>query len=151
MQILYSYFRYNSSLFLGCALFIVCCKIISYRKMYIGKFVRRTSLFWLHALLSMSLFVSFSLLFPKWRTNWIGPTKIHNIDTGGILCVVSWYHIMSEWLNKVCTPPPLSAGERRLILQPNSQKGRLDRTSTFRSGFLGKRGVAFFMGVAIFT
>ena len=28
VQILYSYFRYTGSLFLGCALFVACCNII---------------------------------------------------------------------------------------------------------------------------
>ena len=42
-------------------------------------------------------------------------------------------------------PPSLSAGE--LSLQPNFQKGGggLDRTSSFRAGLLGKRGMTFFM------
>ena len=51
VQILYSYFRYTRSLFLGCALFVACCNIIraswetkrekslSYRKKYIKGFV----------------------------------------------------------------------------------------------------------------
>ena len=39
-----------------------------------------------------------------------------------------------------------------LSLQPNLQKGGLDRTSTFRGGLLGKRGVTFRGGcVAIVT
>ena len=33
-----------------------------------------------------------------------------------------------------------------LNLQPNFQKGGLDRTSVFRGGLLGKRGVTFFRG-----
>ena len=151
MQILYSYFRYDGSVFLGCALFVVCCKIISYRKMYIGKFVRRTSLFWLHALLSMSLFVSFSLPFPKWRTNWIGPIKIHNIDMGGILCVVSWYHIMSKWLNIVCTPPRFLQGRGGWASNQILKKGGLTGPQLLEVGCWERGGVAFFRGVAIFT
>ena len=44
-------------------------------------------------------------------------------------------------------PPPFCGG---LSLQPNFQKGGVDRTSTFRGGLLGKRWVAG-DGVAIFT
>ena len=47
-----------------------------------------------------------------------------------------------------CAPSPptphLSAGE--LSLQPNFQKVVFDRTSTFRGGFLGKRGMTFSSG-----
>ena len=44
--------------------------------------------------------------------------------------------------------PPLSAegGGGGLSLQPNFQKGVLDKTSTFRGGLLGKTGVTFFRG-----
>ena len=69
------------SFFLGCALIVAGCNIIraswetkmerlSYRKKYIEEFVRWTSHFWLHALLSMSVFVAFfvcSLHLPKCR------------------------------------------------------------------------------------
>ena len=50
-------------------------------------------------------------------------------------------------------PPFLLWGGGGLNLQSNFQKGRerLDRTSTFRGGLLGKRGVNFFRGAAIFT
>ena len=49
----------------------------------------------------------------------------------------------------VCTPPPfVLAGGEGLNFQPNFQKGegRLDRTSNFRGGLLGKRKVTFFRG-----
>ena len=61
------------------------------------KNVWRTSLFWLHVLLSMSLFIAFFVYsFPlsKWRTCWTVPIKIHNIAMEGILCD----DIMSERL-----------------------------------------------------
>ena len=100
VQILYSYFRYTGRLFLGYALFVARCNTIrtswetkkerlSYRKKYIEEFVWEISLFWLHALLSMSFFVAFLVYsLPKWRTCWIAPIKIHNIAMGGILCDV---------------------------------------------------------------
>ena len=56
------------------------------KKNCIEEFVWGTSLFSLHALLSMSLFIAFfvySLPLSKWRTCWI---KIHNIAIEGILC-----------------------------------------------------------------
>ena len=51
----------------------------------------------------------------------------------------------------LCTPPlppPLfcSGVGGKLSLQPNLKKGGLDRTSTFRGGLLGKRGVNFLRG-----
>ena len=47
-------------------------------------------------------------------------------------------------------PPPLSA--LVMSLQPNFQKGGLDRTSTFRGGLLGKRGWHYSGGEgAVFT
>ena len=99
-QMWYSYFRYTFRLFLECVLFVGHCNIIkaswetkkerlSYRKKYIEGFVRGTSLFWLHVLLSMSFFVAFpvySLPLPKWRTCWMSHIKIHNIAMVGILC-----------------------------------------------------------------
>ena len=45
----------------------------------------------------------------------------------------------------VCTPLFLRRGGG-LSLQPNFQKGVLDKTSTFRGGLLGKTGVTFFRG-----
>ena len=45
-------------------------------------------------------------------------------------------------------------GEGGLNVQPNFQKGGLDRISTFRGGLLGKSGVTFFKrggGGSIFT
>ena len=62
---------------------------LSYRKKSIEKSVWRTSRFRLHALLSVSFFVTFfvyCLSLPKWRTCWMDPTKIHNIAMAGILC-----------------------------------------------------------------
>ena len=62
----------------------------AHRKMWV-----RTWLFWLHVLLSMSLFVAFfvySVPLPKWRTCWMSPIKIRNITMGGIL----YDDIMSE-------------------------------------------------------
>ena len=68
VQILYCYFRYTDMLFLTCVLFVACCNIVraswetkkerlSHRKKYVEEFVWMTSLFWLHALLSMSFFL----------------------------------------------------------------------------------------------
>ena len=52
---------------------------------------------------------------------------------------------MSHVLKRHSVTPSLSAGE--LSLHPNFQKGGgLDRTSTFRGGLLGKRGMTFFKG-----
>ena len=62
---------------------------MSYRKKYIEESVWGTSLFWMHALLSMSLFVTFfvyCLPFSKWRISWMVHIKISNIAMGGILC-----------------------------------------------------------------
>ena len=50
---------------------------------------KRTSFFWLQALLSIMSFVAFffySFPFSKGHTRWIAPIKIHNVLTGGILC-----------------------------------------------------------------
>ena len=44
-----------------------------------------------------------------------------------------------------CAPPPISAGGG-LSLQPNFQKGGLDRISTFRGRLLEKSRVTFFRG-----
>ena len=60
-------------------------KIQLQKKNCIEEFVWGTSLFSLHAFLSMSLFIAFfvySLPLSKWRTCWI---KIHNIAIEGIL------------------------------------------------------------------
>ena len=47
----------------------------------------------------------------------------------------------------VCTPLSVGGwGVGGLNLQPNYQKGGLDRTSTFRGQLLGKRGGDFFRG-----
>ena len=74
VQIWYSYFRYTARPILGYALFVARCNTIrtswetkkerlSYRKKCIEEFERGISLFWLHALLSMS-FCCFLRLFP---------------------------------------------------------------------------------------
>ena len=46
--------------------------------------------------------------------------------------------------------PTLFCRGEQLNLLPNFQKGGLDRTC-FRGGFLGKRWVKFYTGVAVFT
>ena len=100
VQIWYGYFRYTVRLFLGCALLLAHSNIsraswetkkerFSYRKKYIWEFAWGTSLFWLHAFLSMSLSVAFFVFFlplPKEATCWMTPIKIHNIAMVGILC-----------------------------------------------------------------
>ena len=58
-------------------------------KKYIEEFVWVTSLFWMHTLLSMSLFIAFfvySLHISKWHSCSMVPTKIHNIAMEGIQC-----------------------------------------------------------------
>ena len=63
-------------------------KIELQKKVHI-RICMRTSLFWLHALVSMSLCVAlFIYTFPlaKWYTWWMALIKIHNIAMGGILC-----------------------------------------------------------------
>ena len=65
---------------------------MSYRKKYIEEFVWWASLFWLYALLSMSIFVAFlmySFPLPKLRTCLMAPIKIHNIAMG-VFCVMAW-------------------------------------------------------------
>ena len=61
-------------------------------------------------------------------------------------------NIHSKLLNNHSVHPHLSAGEG-FNLQPNFQKGGgLDRTSSFRGGLLGKKGLIYSGGgVAIFT
>ena len=57
------------------------------------EFVWETSLFWLHALLSMLFFVAFfvySLPLPKWRTCWMAPIKIHNISMMVFCVMILW-------------------------------------------------------------
>ena len=102
VQIWCSYFRYTGRLFLGCAVLLAHGNIIralwqtkkerlSYRKTYIEEFVWGTSLFWLHALLSMSFSVAFfvfSLPLPNCRTCRMAPVKVHNIAIVRILCDV---------------------------------------------------------------
>ena len=49
------------------------------------------------------------------------------------------------------TPGPMKKAICENLGQVFKKWGWLDRTSTFRGGLLGKRGVTFFRGVAIFT
>ena len=100
VQIWYGFFRYTGRFFLGCALLIAHCNIsraswetkkerLSHRKKYTGELAWGTSLFWLHAVFSMSLpvaFFIFSLPLPKEPTCWMAAIKIHNIVMVGILC-----------------------------------------------------------------
>ena len=102
---LYNYFTYTGRLFFGCGLSVALCNInrascetkkerLNYRKKYIEECVWGTSLFWLHAPLSMSFFVAFfvySLPYLKWRTCWMTP-MIHSVVMDVILCD----NIMSE-------------------------------------------------------
>ena len=98
VQILYSYFRYTGRLFLGYALFVARCNTIrtswetkkerlSYRKKYIEEFVWGISLFWLHALLSMSFCCFLRLHSPSSQAMPLrnDPYKDTNIAMGGIL------------------------------------------------------------------
>ena len=99
VQILYSYFRYTGRLFLGYALFVARCNTIrtswetkkerlSYRKKCIEEFVWGISLFWPHALLSMS-FCCFLRLLPSPSQVihlWNGCYKDTYIAMSGILC-----------------------------------------------------------------
>ena len=58
-------------------------------KKCIEEFVWGTSLFWLHALISISLFIGFfvySLPHSTWRTCWMVLMEINNIAMEGILC-----------------------------------------------------------------
>ena len=106
VQILYSYFRCTSRLFLGCALFVARCNIIrapretkkkrlSYRKKCKEEFVCGTSRFWLNTLLSMSIYVDFFIyLLPplKWRVaEW--PVSIYVVLLWVVFCV------MMSWVN----------------------------------------------------
>ena len=62
---------------------------MSFRKKYIEEFVWVTSLFWMHTLLSISLFIAFfiySLHISKWHSCSMVPTKIHNIAMERIQC-----------------------------------------------------------------
>ena len=99
MQILYSYFRYTGRLFLGYALFVARCNTIrtswetkkerlSYRKKCIEGFVWGISLFWLHALLSMSFCCFLRLHLPPSQVTHFrnGSYKDTYIGMSGILC-----------------------------------------------------------------
>ena len=103
---LYSYFIYTGRLFFGCPLFVAHCNImgafcetkkerLSYRKKYIEQFVWRKSLFWLHALLSISFFIAFFVYFfpyPKWSTCWMTPER-YKVLLWVLFCV------MILWVN----------------------------------------------------
>ena len=102
-QISCSYFRYTGRLFLGCLLFVAHCNTIrassktkkerlSYRKKYVEEFEWGISLFWLHALLSISFvaFFVYSLPLPKWSNCRMASIKIY-ILLWVIFCVmISW-------------------------------------------------------------
>ena len=83
VQIWYTYFRYTGRLFLGCCRKIVTGlwetkkeKRLSYRRKYTEEFVWGTSLFWLHALLSISFFVALFVYYFFQLTYLLdGPTK----------------------------------------------------------------------------
>ena len=103
MQIFHSYFRYTGILFLRCALFVACCNTIrgswetkkerlSYRKKYIEEFVWGISLFWLHALLSMSFCCFLCLLPPTFQVTclWNGPYKDIHIAMDVFCVMISW-------------------------------------------------------------
>ena len=110
MQILYSYFQLViSDTLVGSfldVLFLLLAVILSglhekprrnkdwvTEKKYIEEFMWGTSLSWMHALLSLSLFVAFfiySFPFPKWHTCWVAQINIHNIALGDILCDYEW-------------------------------------------------------------
>ena len=59
---------------------------------------------------------------------------------------------MQKDYHSVYPRPLFSPGGGELNLQPNFQKegGALGRTSTFKGGLLGKRGMTFYRGIAIF-
>ena len=61
-------------------------------KKCIEEFVWGTSMFWLHAFLSLQFvtFFVYSLPLPKWRTCWMAPIKTHNTLAGGVLCNELW-------------------------------------------------------------
>ena len=85
--------------FLGCALFVAPCntirtswetnkEILSYRQTYIEEFALGISLFWMHALLSMSFCCFLRLLPPFSQVMPLqnDPYKDTHIAMGGILC-----------------------------------------------------------------
>ena len=99
VQIFYSYFRYTGRLFLGYALFVARCNTIrtlwetkkerlSYKKTYIKEFLWRISLFWLHAVLSMSFYCFLRLLPPSSQVMPLrnDAYKDTYVARGGILC-----------------------------------------------------------------
>ena len=96
MQILYSYFRYTGRLFLGYALFVARCntirtswetkkKRLSYRRKCIEEFAWGISLFWLHALLSMSFCCFLRLLPPPSQVTHLWNDRCKDIYL--LLCV----------------------------------------------------------------
>ena len=103
VQILYSYLRYTDRL-CGCVFLVARCNIIraswelrknerlSYRKKYTEKFGWGISLFWLHALLLMSLFVAFFHLFSLFLLLWIFLEKTFLLQRAGA-CPPSVYSL----------------------------------------------------------
>ena len=101
VQILFSYFRYTSRLFLGCVLFVARCNTIrnswktkkerlSCRKKYIKEFV------WVISLndCTLSLLLLFSsstpFPFPMWRTCGMAAIKLHILLWVVFCVVISW-------------------------------------------------------------
>ena len=106
----YSYFRSTSRFFLGCALFVARCNTIraswktkkgrlSYRQKYIEEFMWGITLFWLHALLSMSFCCFLRLLAPFSLVTYMrnGPYKDIYIYIYILLWVV--FCVMTSWVN----------------------------------------------------
>ena len=63
----------------------------------------------------------------------------------------SFLQILNAYYPQLAHPPFLQRGEVEPPTKFSKRGGALDRISTFRGGLLGKRGVTFFRGVAIFT
>ena len=59
--------------------------------------------------------------------------------------------IFSEFWSIVLTPPPLSADKGRGGLTGFSKRGGLSVSQSLVEGVVGKEGVTFFRGVAVFT
>ena len=59
----------------------------------------RSVTFWLHALLSISVFVAFfTTPLPKWRNCWMASIKVHNVAMDGILCEVKNMKIFCNFI-----------------------------------------------------
>ena len=99
VQIFYSYFRYIGRPFLGCAVFVASCNIISFmrnqegikielqKKKYKKELCERHHFFdCTPSRLYHFLLLSSSTLLRKSRTCWLIPIKIHNISM--VFCVI---------------------------------------------------------------